>query len=195
MSEHFVYFVLNKNNSVESTAKLMIENNDLLEELKNKTFEKLKKYAETSSSNILYMIKQERINNIEIENYLREFKEKNNDSLRFKIIENLLFSVTKANEIPKNCYIEKFNVKHLFVLEVLDSLLFISFPFCSKNINSTIIENEFENLKLDIYIKLIQELQRERREQTKERMINELLEIKSIQSILNTSTEEFVSLT
>lgn len=159
----------------------MINNKEYLT-LKHDVLVKFDKYSNHINTNILYMLKQESSKDVALNLLLQSFFAEDNDIIRLDYAEKILIQVTKANELNTDLFGKYINARHLFVLDILNELNFISFSinmikdmykrnyiknnfevlkmseFSTHLIVSHNINNEFEDLKFDLYSKLMNEL-------------------------------------
>ncbi len=123
----------------------------------------LKQYVYGNNTNILYVIKQKMKKNKELSYLMKLFASEDNDSGRLKLIEDILISFTGAKDVKHETN-NLINAQYLYILESLDKQELISFSKKSNwQSNSELkladnINNEFENLKLEMYTKLMQQL-------------------------------------
>lgn len=126
--------------------------------------DKYNKFAGAENTNILYFIKQAILKDLKLSVLLNNFNTADNDTKRMDYLEQILIALTGANNIKSNPSKKFINEKKLFVLEYLDKLSLISFSinYNSKSYSeqelADIIDREFENLKFEVYAKLMQEL-------------------------------------
>ncbi len=117
-----------------------------------------------NNANILYLIKQKMKKDPELALLVNLFVSEDNDEVRMNLIEDILICFTDAKIVENGSKGKYINAGHLYVLEVLDNLSV--FPFSKQrngNVFSEIeladtIEREFENLKLELYTKFMQQL-------------------------------------
>lgn len=171
----------------------MVDDELFFQNLKNKTIERLKKYVQGPCPNILYMIKQEMLNDSQLCFFIKNFQEKNSDEIRLNLIEDILVQITQAQDIPKDLYKDGVNARHFFVLEILDSLSIISFVFNKNLLTYKLIEEEFENLKIDTYIKLINQLKIDEKI-IEESKMKHFFEMPSFKSVFRVTGDDFINL-
>ncbi len=119
------------------------------------------KYVYGNNTNILYVIKQKMKTSTELSYLVNSFAMETDDTLRIKLTEKILICLTGAGNIPVNSKGNFINAQYLYVLETLDKLLLISFSkksfghVYSELELADLINREFENLKIELYTKLI----------------------------------------
>ncbi len=159
----------------------MINNKEYLA-LKHDVLIKLDKYSNDINTNILYMLKQESNNDDILRILLQSFFAEDNDVIRLDYIEKILMQITNADALNNDLFGKHINTRHLFILDVLNELNFISFSinminemYNKKDIKSNFevlkmsefaahlsiaknINDEFEELKFNIYSKLMNQM-------------------------------------
>ncbi|MCD7780829.1 MAG: hypothetical protein LUH05_09190, partial [Candidatus Gastranaerophilales bacterium] len=119
-------------------------------------------YIYGNNTKILYVIKQKIKKDKKLYSLIKLFALENNDSTRMELVEKILISLTDAANIKqKGNFI---NSQYLFVLESLDKQELISFSkksswhVYSEVELADIVNKEFENLKIEMYTKLMQQI-------------------------------------
>jgi len=135
---------------------------------KNENFlsktDKYSQYPQAKNTNILYFIKQSVLKDEELAIYIDYFYTADNDIKRMDYIEQILLRSTSADNIELSVESKSINQQKLYVLEYLDKLSLISFSInyngrsYSESQLADIVDREFENLKFELYAKLMQEL-------------------------------------
>ncbi len=125
---------------------------------------KYSQYPQAKNTNILYFIKQSVLKDEELAKYIDYFYTADNDIKRMDYIEQILLRSTSADSIEVSLESKSINQQKLYVLEYLDKLSLISFSinYNGRSYSETeladIVDREFENLKFELYAKLMQEL-------------------------------------
>lgn len=159
----------------------MINNKEYLA-LKQDVLSKLNKYSNDTNTNILYMLKQESFKDDILNILLQSFFSEDNDVIRLDYVEKILVQITNASALNIDLFGKHINTRQLFILDVLNELNFISFSvnmikemYEKKDIKSNFevikmsefaahlaiaqnINNEFEDLKFNVYSKLMNQL-------------------------------------
>ncbi len=128
----------------------MIDNKEYLT-LKQDVLDRLSVYSHHKNTNILYLLKQESAKDNVLQLLLQKFYKEDNDVTRLNYAEEILIRLTNADKLNMDLFGKHINSRHLFVLDILNELNFISFSLNSiRDIfyTDTRIKTNFEVIKI-----------------------------------------------
>lgn len=129
--------------------------------IKNNILNKLSIYVQPPNCNLLYIIKAESSKNPLLLLLLQHFYIEDDEIIRLNLVEKILFQLTGAEYISTDFYGKYINSQYFFALEILDYLSIYSFSYSrlkylySDVEMANIVNCEFEDLKLNLYVLLV----------------------------------------